>query len=892
MRRLDEAIALRERPSVDGDDGSGIDLAEAERRTRRLLACLTFAWSHQDGCDEEDADWMRQRRADDPFAAGASPATVSEPAQESAYGQIASNGSIDFSRVLSPWSGPENISDSGVLSASNVCKHLTNEMNDSGPQAASAENSYDSTKIITGFGPCEFSSLKKISENISKEASFYRSAHPTIDASDRKEMVESKINLERIESTSYQDMPDNFDYQEAAVEFKPSSSSNSDFPSSESLHFCEELANFDTVSAPVSLTFVHGRFYTVEGDCIRKYRLQDLRCLGKLNLTNEDDESVDVTPYSVRSCDTNDWLLIVDMVNCRVACVDSYEIVRFKFGPRVSAKYSLEDPVQVVSSGTHLFICCPEQAIFFVRISDGRTVTQTKEHLRLTRPIRLAWSEVTSRLIVMDDKDNGSYTVDVFDVTGGGIGGLSMVNDSYLKLYSNYDPDLVCLAKSGRVVYTSYGTELMQFDYYSFNIPIKMATMLCKFDEWKRLSDICVIDEDRLAVCDHKARKIYVLYAKSTNSTGNLRSEDSDRSKHTISASVTPLANDAIAGDSPVTSSTHTSQRLCSAEPSSFNYDFDRLNYKSNSGSCESSSLHNTGDKLYSADASDDESTSLSSGLFDMSDCHTIGAPKSIAFVHNRFYTVEDGCIRKYSWQDSRCLGKLALVDEDGEPMEHIRPFSLHSCATNDWLLIVDKENCCVVCVNIFGTAERIFGPRISAKYSLEDPVQAVSSGTHLFICCPEQAIFFVRISDGRTVTQTKEHLRLSRPIRLAWSEVTSRLIVMDNKDNGSYTVDVFDVTGGGIGGLSKANISYLKLDSYNEPDLVCFPESDKVVYTSNDSKVTLFGSEIFYNPPGETDSTCRFVQSQLLSGICVVCEGLVAVCDKKTRWIRVLSMK
>uniref|UniRef100_A0A1I8GPZ1 CNH domain-containing protein n=1 Tax=Macrostomum lignano TaxID=282301 RepID=A0A1I8GPZ1_9PLAT len=396
----------------------------------------------------------------------------------------------------------------------------------------------------------------------------------------------------------------------------------------------------------------------------------------------------------------------------------------------------------------------------------------------------------------------------------------------------------------------------MQFDYDSFNIPIKMATMLCKFDEWKRLSDICVIDEDRLAVCDHKARKIYVLYAKSTNSTGNLRSEDSDRSKHTISASVTPLANDAIAG------------------------------------SCESSSLHNTGDKLYSADASDDESTSLSSGLFDMSDCHTIGAPKSIAFVHNRFYTVEGGCIRKYSWQDSRCLGKLALVDEDGEPMEHIRPFSLHSCATNDWLLIVDKENCCVVCVNIFGTAERIFGPRISAKYSLEDPVQAVSRGTHLFICCPEQAIFFVRISDGRTVTQTKEHLRLSRPIRLAWSEVTSRLIVMDNKDNGSYTVDVFDVTGGGIGGLSKANISYLKLDSYNEPDLVCFPESDKVVYTSNDSKVTLFGSEIFYNPPGDSDSTCRFVQSQLLSGICVVCEGLVAVCDKKTRWIRVLSMK
>ncbi|PAA93911.1 hypothetical protein BOX15_Mlig019003g2, partial [Macrostomum lignano] len=463
LRRLDDAIALREQP--------GIDLAEAERRTRRLLSCLRLNSSCHDDGDGEDADWVRQRRADNPFAAGASSATVSEPpTTESAYGEFASSGSIDFSHVLTP---------SNSLKACDA----------TGSQSPSAETP----------NPYRLDHTPTHSSSVSAIDMF-----PPLSATQPLSIQPAGAN-----GLSYLQHDASFDADDRPPSISDSPSSDSSDTSS-----FREIKDCRTVGAPKSVTYVHDKFYTVEGGCIRKYRCQDGRCLGKLALTDDECNPVDYRPLYVRRCTENDWLLIIECENDRVLCVDSDGVVRFQAGPRISAKYRLQGPVEAVSNGSHLFICCPEQAIFIVRFSDNRSVTQTIEHIGLSQPICIAWSLATNRLIVINDEGHSaSYTFHALEVTGSSFaGGLAKASDHCMSIQSDYVPEFVCLPDSDRVVFTHNKTYVGAFDreclydpqcheLYSFSKPAN----------WGHITDICVVDEFRVAVCDKKTRWIRLL---------------------------------------------------------------------------------------------------------------------------------------------------------------------------------------------------------------------------------------------------------------------------------------------------------------------------------------------------------------------------------------------
>uniref|UniRef100_A0A1I8GUB9 Ig-like domain-containing protein n=1 Tax=Macrostomum lignano TaxID=282301 RepID=A0A1I8GUB9_9PLAT len=706
LRRLDDAIALREQP--------GIDLAEAERRTRRLLSCLRLNSSCHDDGDGEDADWVRQRRADNPFAAGASSATVSEPpTTESAYGEFASSGSIDFSHVLTP---------SNSLKACDA----------TGSQSPSAETP----------NPYRLDHTPTHSGSVSAIDMF-----PPLSATQPLSIQPAGAN-----GLSYLQHDASFDADDRPPSISDSPSSDSSDTSS-----FREIKDCRTVGAPKSVTYVHDKFYTVEGGCIRQYRCQDGRCLGKLALTDDECNPVDYRPLYVRRC-------------TKTIGTD------FKIQP------------MAVSNGSHLFICCPEQAIFIWLLT-------LRLQLRV-HPMQQSNVEQQQQLRLLRARLGGFFEETV-----------SELERRQSELYAS-------LAK--------------QFLLH-LNRPVhRESAWTCQ-----KLVGASAIFWIVCGLTGH----LTLWYRKTLSSLQDLLT-----TILFIQLLVAQVDHDA---------------------------------------------------KLY------------------VQQFRTMNSPYSIASIHGKFYTVEKNSVHRYDAVSGKYRGQLRVTDFDGVEMQHTKAYRLSSCKTNDWLITVDKRNDMVLCVDSKHRCELEIGPKVSARYFLENPEQAVSNGSCLFICCPLVGIFILVVDSAysavRVVTQTCEYLDLEQPVRMAWCESAGHLVVVDDED-GRYVARAFEFANchKPSGGLMLNSEFYACLASDRTPEIAYLPSGGSgfspLAVIVDGYELMQFRDESFRrldrNPLRRLNYTCEFGNWERLTDVCWVDDPVgdggsrLAVCDKRGCRVSLLRLE
>ncbi|PAA93910.1 hypothetical protein BOX15_Mlig019003g3 [Macrostomum lignano] len=291
------------------------------------------------------------------------------------------------------------------------------------------------------------------------------------------------------------------------------------------------VQQFRTMNSPYSIASIHGKFYTVEKNSVHRYDAVSGKYRGQLRVTDFDGVEMQHTKaYRLSSCKTNDWLITVDKRNDMVLCVDSKHRCELEIGPKVSARYFLENPEQAVSNGSCLFICCPLVGIFILVVDSAysavRVVTQTCEYLDLEQPVRMAWCESAGHLVVVDDED-GRYVARAFEFANchKPSGGLILNSEFYACLASDRTPEIAYLPSGGSgfspLAVIVDGYELMQFRDESFRRldrnPLRRLNYTCEFGNWERLTDVCWVDDpvgdggSRLAVCDKRGCRVSLL---------------------------------------------------------------------------------------------------------------------------------------------------------------------------------------------------------------------------------------------------------------------------------------------------------------------------------------------------------------------------------------------
>ncbi|PAA61804.1 hypothetical protein BOX15_Mlig027204g2, partial [Macrostomum lignano] len=517
----------------------GLDLSEAGRRVSHLLDCLRLDWTPDTVVSENSVEPSRSSNYNTVYTAtggtvsGANSANQSNMAATEVFHSTVGNANQSYMAAATGVARTTlgNTNQSNMTAATGVARTTLGNTNQSNMTAATGVSrttlgNTNQSNMTAATGVARTTLGNTNQSNMTAATGVAR----TILGNTNQSNLAAATGVARttLVNTNQSNM--------AATGFSPNSSGSSYSTALGSPNRVDHDAKlyvqqFRTMNSPYSIASIHGKFYTVEKNSVHRYDAVSGKYRGQLRVTDFDGVEMQHTKaYRLSSCKTNDWLITVDKRNDMVLCVDSKHRCELEIGPKVSARYFLENPEQAVSNGSCLFICCPLVGIFILVVDSAysavRVVTQTCEYLDLEQPVRMAWCESAGHLVVVDDED-GRYVARAFEFANchKPSGGLMLNSEFYACLASDRTPEIAYLPSGGSgfspLAVIVDGYELMQFRDESFRRldrnPLRRLNYTCEFGNWERLTDVCWVDDpvgdggSRLAVCDKRGCRVSLL---------------------------------------------------------------------------------------------------------------------------------------------------------------------------------------------------------------------------------------------------------------------------------------------------------------------------------------------------------------------------------------------
>ncbi|PAA61810.1 hypothetical protein BOX15_Mlig019517g1 [Macrostomum lignano] len=592
------------------------------------------------------------------------------------------------------------------------------------------------------------------------------------------------------------------------------SSNHSDFTNSRSI----SVRKFRTFMNPISVTYLKKQFYVLGSTSSRPINVYTSSgfARGAFVLKRHDDRQVACVPSILRSCQTKQWIILIDQSNDRIVCARPNGIV----DAIVNTHSGLQD---AISTGQHIIACFPSSGIFISSLDNVEQLSQL-DILGVPEPLlpmRLAWCSNSVTLLVVDvnETNSDSYRIRAFQLCDQG---LKLLDFPSLAIDSSVIPSAI-MNDSELVIGRLNGTTAV-FSWLASNSDSMSAQYdLLELESCKTGIESFPIDmnwvpteKGTFAVCKNSGYVIVISYsslqhqsAKSdsaanltqdeceptegiaadraptdrTEAEGVMSREDEhavgmgasslltgDAELHTldVSVDVVRLANDfftevvsetLIKGcPMPKTdNASHTVKALTACKNHS------------------DSTLHSNSRINSERFAGKGPTEQVASHAQNVLQLFKVSKPKSAAVLSDRIYVSEGsgrGCFSVYNLTGKK-LESIRLCTLGGEAVD-ITAYRIRLSCTGQWIIVSHPTNKQIACVNPAG---RLLHSLKVPKGGFED---AICTSRQLIIACPGGRIYTAIFDNLTEIKLCSTDLKISCPVRMAWCNKSETLLVVD----------------------------------------------------------------------------------------------------------------